>query len=189
MGGNVVMAYAGVRPARIRRLINLEGFGMPRTRPEQAPARLARWLDELKSPQSLRDYDTVQDITARLLSNDPLLTPDKAAWLSTHWARHGADGRWHILGDPAHKRVNPVLYRVDETLECWKHITAPLLWVEGDRTDLKAWWGTHFSKEEFHERLSVVKHVRKATLSPSGHMLHHDQPQALAALLSDFLAH
>jgi pimeloyl-ACP methyl ester carboxylesterase len=189
MGGNVVMAYAGVRPARIRRLINLEGFGMPRTRPEQAPARLARWLDELKTPQSLRDYDTAQDITARLLSNDPLLTPDKAAWLSTHWARHGADGRWHILGDAAHKRVNPVLYRVDETLECWKLITAPLLWVEGDRTDLKAWWGTQFSKEEFHERLSVVKKVRKATLSPSGHMLHHDQPMALAELLSDFLAH
>jgi pimeloyl-ACP methyl ester carboxylesterase len=189
MGGNVVMQYAGIRPTRIRRLINLEGFGMPRTRPEQAPARLARWLDELKTPQSLRDYDTAQDITARLLSNDPLLTPDKAAWLSTHWARHGADGRWHILGDAAHKRVNPVLYRVDETLECWKLITAPLLWVEGDRTDLKAWWGTHFSKEEFHERLSVVKKVRKATLSPSGHMLHHDQPMALAELLSDFLAH
>jgi pimeloyl-ACP methyl ester carboxylesterase len=85
--------------------------------------------------------------------------------------------------------VNPVLYRVDEALECWKLITAPLLWVEGDRTDLKVWWGSHFSKEEFHERLSVVKKVRKATLSPSGHMLHHDQPMALAALLSDFLVH
>ena len=189
MGGNVVMAYAGVRPGRIRRLINLEGFGMPRTLPEQAPSRLARWLDELKTPQSLRDYDTVQDVTARLLGNDPLLTADKAAWLARHWSKHGADGRWHILGDAAHKRVNPVLYRVDETLECWKQITAPLLWVEGDRTDVKAWWGTRYSKEEFHERLSVVKQVRKATLSPSGHMLHHDQPQALAALLSDFLAH
>jgi pimeloyl-ACP methyl ester carboxylesterase len=189
MGGNVVMAYAGVRPDRIRRLINLEGFGMPRTRPEQAPARLTRWLDELKTPQSLRDYDTVQDVAARMLGNDPLLTADKAAWLARHWAKHGADGRWQILGDPAHKRVNPVLYRVDETLECWKQITAPLLWVEGDRTDVKAWWGTHYTKEEFHERLSVVKKVRKATLSPSGHMLHHDQPQALAALLSDFLSH
>ncbi|HRH30101.1 MAG TPA: alpha/beta fold hydrolase, partial [Aquabacterium sp.] len=29
MGGNVVMLYAGLRPQRIRRLINLEGFGMP----------------------------------------------------------------------------------------------------------------------------------------------------------------
>jgi pimeloyl-ACP methyl ester carboxylesterase len=42
MGGNVVMLYAGVRPQRIRRLINLEGFGMPATRPSQAPGRYWR---------------------------------------------------------------------------------------------------------------------------------------------------
>ena len=188
MGGNVVMAYAGARPARIRRLVNLEGFGMPRTRPEQAPKRLAQWLDELKTPQTLRDYDSVQAVAERLLKNDPLLTPDKAAWLAPYWSRPALDGRWHILGDPAHKRVNPVLYRVDETLECWKQITAPLLWLEGDRTDTASWWGTRYSKEEFHERLSVVANVRKVTLSPSGHMLHLDQPQALARQLVDFLA-
>jgi pimeloyl-ACP methyl ester carboxylesterase len=37
MGGNVAMMYAGVRPARIRRLVNLEGFGMPATRPARRP--------------------------------------------------------------------------------------------------------------------------------------------------------
>ncbi|MFX9169537.1 alpha/beta hydrolase, partial [Acinetobacter baumannii] len=56
MGGNVVMMYAGVRPARIRRLVNFEGFGMPQTTPTQAPRRYAQWLDELKEPQRLRDY-------------------------------------------------------------------------------------------------------------------------------------
>ncbi len=36
MGGNVAMLYAGIRPARVRRLVNLEGFGLPATRPGQA---------------------------------------------------------------------------------------------------------------------------------------------------------
>ena len=49
MGGNVVMLYAGVRPERVRRLINLEGFGMPATQPEQAPLRYGKWMDELKA--------------------------------------------------------------------------------------------------------------------------------------------
>ncbi|MFO0490621.1 MAG: alpha/beta fold hydrolase, partial [Curvibacter sp.] len=49
MGGSVVMLYAGVRPQRIRRLVNLEGFGMPATRPDKAPKRYAQWMDELKS--------------------------------------------------------------------------------------------------------------------------------------------
>jgi pimeloyl-ACP methyl ester carboxylesterase len=35
MGGNIAMLYAGVRPARIRRLVNLEGFGMPPSQPNR----------------------------------------------------------------------------------------------------------------------------------------------------------
>ncbi len=187
MGGNVVMSYAGLRPARIRRLINLEGFGLPQTRPQQAPKRLLQWLDELKTPPTLRTYASVDEVAERLLKNNPLLSADKAAWLAPHWSRLADDGRWHIQGDPAHKRTNPVLYQVDEVLACWKLITAPLLWVEGDRTDTARWWGTRYTAQEFHTRLSVVSKVEKHVLSPAGHMLHHDQPEALAAHLEAFL--
>jgi pimeloyl-ACP methyl ester carboxylesterase len=188
MGGNVVMSYAGVRPARVRRLVNLEGFGLPATKPHQAPKRLQQWLDELKTPQALRDYASVAEVAERLMKNNPLLPPDKAAWLAPHWSERRADGRWHILGDPAHKRVNPVLYRVDEVLETWKCITAPLLWVEGDRTDVAKWWGHRYPRSEFDARLAVVPApVSRALLSPAGHMLHHDQPEALAAELARFL--
>ena len=188
MGGNVVMSYAGVRPQRIRRLVNLEGFGMPATQPRQAPKRLAQWLDELKQPQALRDYANVAEVAERLMKNNPLLPADKAAWLAPHWSAQNTAGRWQILGDPAHKRVNPVLYDVPQVLETWKLITAPLLWVEGNLTDVAKWWGTRYTKEEFHQRLAVVPGVQRITLSPCGHMLHHDQPQALAQHLKDFLA-
>ena len=192
MGGNVVMSYAGVRPARIRRLVNLEGFGLPQTRPQQAPKRLAQWLDEFKAPPTLRGYASLERVAARLVKNNPLLGADKAAWLAQHWARHddgpGGDGLWHILADPAHKRVNPVLYHVDETLETWKLITAPLLWAEGDQTDIAKWWGHRYPRSEFHARLSVVPQVRRVVLSPCGHMLHHDQPRALAEHMASFLA-
>ena len=187
MGGNVVMSYAGVRPARVRRLVNLEGFGLPATKPQQAPKRLLQWLDELQAPQTLRSYASVDEVAERLMKNNPLLPADKAAWLAPHWSELRADGRWHILGDPAHKRVNPVLYRVDEVLETWKCITAPLLWVEGDQTDVAKWWGHRYPRSEFDERLATVPGVQKAVLSPAGHMLHHDQPEALAAHLAGFL--
>jgi pimeloyl-ACP methyl ester carboxylesterase len=189
MGGNVAMLYAGVRPARVRRLVNLEGFGMPRTKPEQAPQRLAQWLDELKTPQRLRPYPSLQAVADRLLANDPLLPPDKAAWLAPHWAAPADGGGFVLRADPAHKRVNPVLYQVDEVLASWRCITAPLLWVEGDQTDTEKWWGHRYSRAEFHQRLAAVKApVRKVTLSPCGHMLHHVQPQRLAQELAAFLA-
>ena len=187
MGGNIVMSYAAVRPERVRRLVNLEGFGLPQTQPHQWPERLRQWLDELKSPQQLRAYDSVEEVAARLLKNDPLLTRDKAAWLAPHWSRRGADGQWQILGDPAHKRVNPVLYRREEALETWKRIAAPVLWVEGDLTDIAKWWGHRYPREDFEGRLAVVPSLQRHVLSPSGHMLHHDQPEALATRLLAFL--
>jgi pimeloyl-ACP methyl ester carboxylesterase len=40
MGGNVAMLYAGVRPARIRKLVNLEGFGLPPSKPNRRPGAM-----------------------------------------------------------------------------------------------------------------------------------------------------
>jgi pimeloyl-ACP methyl ester carboxylesterase len=188
MGGNVAMSYAGVRPARVRRLINLEGFGLPATQPTQAVKRLAQWLDELKTPMALAPYPDAAAVAARLIKNNPRLSADKAAWLARQWAAPDADGRWRVLADAAHKRVNPVLSRVEEVTAAWRAIEAPLLWVEGAQTDISQWWGQRYSKAEFEQRLSVVPDVTRVVLDDCGHMLHHDQPRQLAHALSRFLA-
>jgi pimeloyl-ACP methyl ester carboxylesterase len=187
MGGNIAMTYAGVRPQRIRKLINLEGFGMPRTQPSDAPERTAKWLDELRTPLALRPYPSLAAVAQRLRQNNPLLSAERAAWLAPHWARQQGDGQWQILGDPAHKRSNPVLHQVDETLEYWKRIAAPVLWVEGERTRIPKWWAGRYSHAEFDARLGLVANVQKLRLAGAGHMLHHEQPQALAQGLSEFL--
>ncbi len=187
MGGNVVMSYAGVRPARLRKLVNLEGFGLPDSKPEHAPARLAKWLDELKEPMALRAYDTLADVAARLRKNNPRLSADKAAWLAPHWAGQRADGRWDILGEPAHKRVNPQLYRAEEILAGWRRIAAPVLWVEGAQTDVTKYWGDRYPRAEFEARLAQVPDVEQVLLDDCGHMLHHDQPARLAAAMASFL--
>jgi len=188
MGGNVVMSYAGIRPQRVRRLVNLEGFGLPDMKPEQAPDRLAKWLDELKAPPSLRSYDTVDDVAARLRANNPRLASDKAAWLAPHWSEKRADGRWHIRADPAHKLTNPVPYRAAEIVAGWRRIAAPVLWVEGADTDVTKYWGNRYPRAEFEERFAQVPRVERLLLDDCGHMLHHDQPAAVAARLAAFLA-
>ncbi|ODU08749.1 MAG: alpha/beta hydrolase [Rubrivivax sp. SCN 71-131] len=187
MGGNVAMLYAGLKPQRVRRLVNLEGFGLPRAQAEEAPQRLLQWLQTLRTPPRLRPYASLAAVAERLLANDPRLAPERAAWLAPHWARAAAGGGFELRADPAHKRVNPVLYQVDEVLACWRRITAPLLWVEGELTDTDRWWGSRYSRAEFHARLDVVPRLERQRLAAAGHMLHHDQPEALAALLRRFL--
>ena len=192
MGGNIVMLYAGVRSARIRRLVNLEGFGMPATRPAQAAGRYAKWLDEIKAihtgAMALKTYDSMAGVASRLMKTNPRLGPDKADWLAPHWAAQGADGRWAILGDAAHKVVNPQLYRVEEVLDIYSRITAPVLAVEASDNELEKWWNGKYTLAEYHERLQKVPHLQQALVTGAGHMLHHDQPGQLAALLEAFLA-
>ncbi len=192
MGGNVVMIYAGARPERIRRLINLEGFGMAATKPAQAPGRYAKWMDELKALQrgemDLKPYPDVSGVARRLMKTNPRLSQDKADWLAQQWAAPNAQGQWQILGDPAHKITNAQLFRVDEVLACYERITAPVLAVEASDDSLVTWWKGAYTLAQYHERLASVPNVQIKVIQDAAHMLHHDQPEQLAAMIDAFLA-
>lgn len=187
MGGNIVMSYAGARPTRIRRLINLEGFGLPEAKPEAAPTHMAKWLDDLKAPKALKPYASAAAVAQRLQHTNPRLPDDRAEWLAEHWAAPAADGLWHLRADPAHRRVSALPYRLDEVLAAWRRISAPTLWVEGDETPFEQWWGARYPRAAFDDRLAQVPQLQRETLRGAGHMLHHDQPEALAQLLRLFL--
>jgi pimeloyl-ACP methyl ester carboxylesterase len=191
MGGNIAMLYAGSRPARIRRLVNLEGFGMAATRPSQAPKRYALWMDELKALHrgelALKAYDSADGVAQRLMKTNERLGRDKADWLARHWARQEADGQWRILGDAAHKITNASLYRVDEVLAIYQCISAPTLSVEASDNSLDKWWKGKFTLAEYHERLQSVPSVQQARVTDAGHMLHHDQPAQVARLIEKFI--
>ena len=188
MGGNVVALYAGVRPHRVKKLINLEGFGLAKTTPQQAPGRYAKWLDSLTQPQDLRTYDSLAQVAARLQKTNPRLSSERAAFLSSHWSRCNQDGRWEILGDDAHKRPSPLLYHEEDVMACWAQTTAPVLWVEAELTDMWRWMGgKEQARPEIERRMRVIPQVTAAIMPDAGHMLHHDQPQMLAQMIEQFL--
>lgn len=191
MGGTVVSMYAGARPERIRRLINLEGFGLAATKPLQAPGRYAKWLNEVKAARqgemNLRTYPDSEAVAQRLIKTNPRLSSDKAQWLAQHWAQKNSNGEWEILGHPAHKVMNPYLFRVEEMLAIYQSISAPVLNVEASQNDLEKWWQGKYKLEEFHERLKHIKDIHSITIQDAGHMMHHDQPQILAQHIEAFL--
>jgi pimeloyl-ACP methyl ester carboxylesterase len=191
MGGNIAMLYSGAQPERVRALVNLEGFGMPASKPGQAPGRYAKWMEQLKAYHrgdlDLKSYDSVENVAGRLMKTNKRLTQDKAEWLAQYWARPDADGRWRILGDAAHKIINASLFRVDEVLEIYRAIRAPVLAVDASDDSLGRWWQGRFTLAEYHERLKAVPDLRLGRIEDAGHMLHHDQPQQLAHLIEEFL--
>src|SRR5712691_4548793 len=85
MGGNVAAMYAGIRPERVAKLIDLEGFGLLGAGAGEAPKRYAQWLGELADKPSFRDYDSFEALAERLCGNNPRLSREKALFLARHW--------------------------------------------------------------------------------------------------------
>ena len=185
MGGNVACTYAGIRPQRVAQLISLEGFGAARTAATDAPKRYARWLDQLAAPPAFKPYPSFDAVAARMQKNNPRLTTERAQFLAQHWARKTEIGTVELRSDPRHKIINPVLSRMEELLACWRHITAPVLWVRGDASSAPGW--RNDDESQFSARKSAFSDLREVTIPGCGHMLHHDQPRPLASCIEAFL--
>jgi pimeloyl-ACP methyl ester carboxylesterase len=186
LGGNVGGLYAGIRPERIARFVNLEGFGMPATSPDQAPKRYARWMQELRGTPGLRPYATYAELADRLQRNNSRLTRERAEFLAGHWGKEAPGGGVVLRSDPAHKLVNANLYRLDEAMACWQRATAPVLWVDAEHSETRT--RMSLSEKALAERRGAFKDLRHITVQDAGHMLHHDQPERVARLIEDFLA-
>jgi pimeloyl-ACP methyl ester carboxylesterase len=183
MGGNVAMMYAGVRPLRVRRLINLEGFGLQQVTADRAPERYREWLDEVKEGTHFATYDHFDHFAKVLARRNPRTSAEHLAFIARSWGREGADGRIELRSDPRHKRVNPVLYQRDQAESCWREIAAPVLFVIGALSDVakrltSANDAAHFSQQ--FRNLSLI------TLADAGHMLHHERPKEVAELIEQF---
>jgi len=186
MGGNVAGMYAGIRPERVAKLVSLEGFGLAGPDPGMAPERYARWLKELaEDPPGFRDYDSFEALAERLRGNNARLTPERALFLARHWGLKRPEGRVALASDPAHKLVNPVLYRVDEAAACWKKVAAPVLWVSGSETEVPR--RLKLSDADIEARKRSFRSLTEHVIQEAGHMLHHDQPERLAEVIEAFL--
>lgn len=184
LGGNVVCLYAGIKPERVAKLVNLEGFGMPASRPEQAPRRYRLWLDELHERPDLRPYEDFRALARRLQKNNPRLTDERADFLARHWGKEEG-GKVVLRGDPAHKIVNPLLYRYEEVRAIWGAVGAPTLWVEAAQSDTLA--RMKLDPAHLADRRAAFRDLRYELVQDAGHMLHHDQPEAVAKLIESFL--
>ncbi len=184
MGANVAMIHAGVRPARVRALVNLEGIGLPRTQASQAPARLAQWLDQLREPLSAGEYASLAELAARVARRNPRLGPEQAGFIAACWSEPVAGGGVRLLADPAHRRTNPYLYRREEMEACWRAIEARVLLVIGGESEVLQRLAPEGGVESFK---AIVPKLAIEQVAGAGHMLHHEAPRAVARLIESFV--
>ena len=186
LGGIVASLYAGIRPQRVARLANLEGFGLWVSPPSEAPARCAKWLEQVRDDDdAFRPYAHRADYAQRLLDGNPRLTSERATFLAENSLR-ATDQGLVFAADPRQRWVNPLLFPIDEAKACWRQVSAPTLWVAGRQSAVMARFAE--GSDDYRQRHDCFAQLRDALIDDCGHNLHHDQPQAIARLLDDFFA-
>ena len=82
--------------------------------------------------------------------------------------------------------VNPYLFRIEETVACWQRVTAPVLLVSGKQSNIPR--RMKDTPAQMAERTGAFRDRREVEIEDCGHMMHHDQPERLAAVIEEFLA-
>ncbi|HOI52500.1 MAG TPA: alpha/beta hydrolase [Azonexus sp.] len=192
MGGILGTLYAGIRPQRVQRLVSLEGIGIAPTTGDMAPARYRQWLEQLEEPPRMHAYADRQAFARRLLKSDPYLTEERAEFLSRHLARIGdgtnrqGEARHGVIwnGDPWHKATSPYLFRLEESMAIWREVACPVLWISGRQS----WVVRDFAARpgDWEARRACFADIRESWIDDADHMLHHDQPAQVAALIEDW---
>ena len=183
MGANVAGLYAGVMPERVQAFVNVEGFGLADSDPDNAPANYRRWIEASTVGRSFSSYASFDELVPRILKRSPQMPLSRAQFVAREWAVEHDDGQVRLRADPAHKLPNAVQYRRAEAIACWDRVTAPVLLVLGADTDFtsaaKSWIDPDDSQHPF--RGAPCRRIAGA-----GHMVHFEAPAALAAAIEEF---
>jgi pimeloyl-ACP methyl ester carboxylesterase len=184
MGGNIANLYAGLRPARVRCVINLEGLGLPRTSPQDAPKRMRKWLDQIKSPTVEKTYNSFEQLASIIQFRYPRFAPGVAAFVAGIWGTQDEDGRVRLAADPRHHWVNPILYKREDAEATWGEIRAPTLVVLGQESDYLPRLGPDGTIEALR---AAYPDAEVVSIEGAGHMLHIERPDAVAPVVEAFL--
>jgi pimeloyl-ACP methyl ester carboxylesterase len=185
MGGNLASLYAGLRPERVRCVVNLEGFGLPSSMPGEAPARMRKWLDQVKTAPPLKTYDSIEQLASIIGFRYPRFSPAQADFVSRAWSKLGDDGRVQLMGDPRHRRETPTLYHRADAQAIWHEIAAPMLLVLARQSEYLPRLGPDGSIEALHTAFPTSEIV---FVEDAGHMLHIEKAEDVALLVENFLS-
>ncbi len=184
MGANVASLYAGIKPERVNRLINIEGFGLSDSDPNNAPVTYRRWLEKQESTPKFNGYLSYDELVPRITKRSPTMKLDRAAFVAKEWAYEDSDGHVSLRADPYHKLPNAIQYRRSEAEACWNNITARTIFIWGEHTN--------FNKEmDLMRNMTSANHpftkAEIVCIKNTGHMIHFENPESLAVVLEDFL--
>ena len=183
MGAQAASIFAGLRPTRVAKLVLLDGLFLPDMGAELAPRRYRDWLDDLKDLPQPQNYASFEELAQRVKKKHPQLPDERALFVAQCWGRKRDDGRVHLLADPKHRLRGPGLFKIAESMEIWKQISAPTLFLDAGQSLFKH----AINAEEMNRRRACFKRRHEQVIAHAGHMLHFDAPEDTGRAILEFM--
>lgn len=181
MGGNVASGVGAISPARISRMVLLEGMGFQTHDLADTVGRLQRWaatlardvldLGPAERKAARVKMVNVEDAAERLRRYNLRLSVERSIELASSFIEAFEDGvAWRF--DPLHKVPSAKPYLFDEIAAMWRGLDMPVLSLYGSDSP--------WIPPNLDERFACIRDLRSALIEGAGHNVHHDQPEALA---------
>jgi pimeloyl-ACP methyl ester carboxylesterase len=136
-------------------------------------------------PPTTKDYDSFEQLASLIVFRYPRFSAEQADFVARAWGEMGLDGRVHMLGDPRHRWINPLVYKREDAEVIWRGLQAPMLLLLGSASEYLPRLGADGSEETLRRNFPGVEitHVPGA-----GHMLHIERAGLVASLVGAFLS-
>jgi len=187
LGGSISLLYTALFPQNVKKLVSIEGMGMPpailKERFDRSTKeRLHDWMGDLRkqSGRLPRRYPTLEEAFSRMQDENPHLTEDQARHLTIHGSNQNEDGTYSWKFDNYVRSFSPNQMPMSETWAMFGDITCPTLLVFGH----ESWAGDPKADgraRHFNCPLEV------AGFENAGHWVHHDQLDGFVERVQRFL--
>jgi pimeloyl-ACP methyl ester carboxylesterase len=186
LGGAIASRYAGLYPATVRKLVNIEGLGPSRAKQEEqeaggAPVRLRTWIEQKRKAAGRipRRYPSLRDAYERMKAENSFLSDEQARHLTVYGASRNEDGTWSWKFDNYLNVWNALDITWDDKAALWQAITCPVLLL---------WGKDSFAQSPAQDsRLDAFADATLKEYENAGHWLHHDQFDRFMADVRAFL--
>ena len=183
LGGAIASFFAGVFPEHVRKLVLLEGIGLWSRDNEDAgiAQHIRDWSEMTRNlaGREPRRYPDLQTAYQRMQAANPQLSEAQAFHLTLHGALQLEDGQFTWKYDQYTYNFNGVGLSEAEIIELWQKISAPTLLINADQ-------GLQ-NRAGQDDTLRHFRHAELRDVADAGHWIHHDQLEAVTALIAEFL--
>ncbi len=171
LGGILTLLYSGLYPDRVRKVIAIEGLGLPAAHRihKPAPDRMRAWMESVRQTDKLepRSYPNLEAAVERMKEANPHLSEEVAQHLTLHGTNWNADGSLSWKFDNYVRCLPPYGHDMNEQRAIYSEITCPALLVWGRESWLP--------DPDTDERALVIPNRRVLKVADAGHWVHHDR--------------